>query len=368
MPRLLDDEERIDWLQLSRTDGIGPITFHRLLMRFGSAASALAALPDLAARGGRAVAPRSPARTAIAEDIEAAARFGGRYIAYGERDYPAYLAQIADAPPLICVAGRRDLLELDAVAVVGARNASASGRKLARMLAEQLGKAGFLVVSGLARGIDTAAHEAALGSQTAAVVAGGLDYVYPPENENLQVRIAKDHVLISEMAMRTVPKAEHFPRRNRIISGLCRAVIVVEAALRSGSLITARLALEQGREVFAVPGSPLDPRCEGGNRLIRDGASLLLSADDVLEALLLPRPATPSFLLETEQQPALQDDASPPDRQHVLSLLSHVPIHADDLAREAGLAPEVLAACLLELEVAGRIDRSASGEVRLAAA
>lgn len=363
---MLNDEERLDWLQLSRTEGIGPITFQRLIARYGSAASALAALPELASRGGRRSAPKTPGRALIIEELERTAQYGAQYIAFGEAEYPAFLAQIPDAPPLVCVAGKSELLSSDAVAIVGSRNASALGRKFARILAEQLGKAGYLVVSGLARGIDTAAHEAALTSQTAAVVAGGIDHFYPPENETLQKQIARDHVLISEMPMGTIPKAEHFPRRNRIISGLSPAIIVVEAALRSGSLITARMAAEQGRDVFAVPGSPLDPRCEGTNRLIRDGASLLMSVDDVLEALREPGQIARTPLREPEQgqQPISMPTDS--ERDRLLSLISHAPIHVDDLAREARLTPPALAAGLLELEVAGRIQRSHGGTVNLA--
>jgi DNA processing protein len=368
MVQMLNDDERLDWLQLSRTEGIGPITFHRLVARYGSAAAALAALPELSARGGRRSAPKTPRRATITEELERAAQFGAQYIAFGEAEYPPFLAQIPDAPPLLCIAGRTEHLSLDAVAIVGSRNASALGRKFARMLSEQLGRAGYLVVSGLARGIDTAAHEAALTSQTAAVVAGGIDHFYPPENEALQKQIAKDQVLISEMPMGTIPKAEHFPRRNRIISGISRAVIVVEAALRSGSLITARMAAEQGRDVFAVPGSPLDPRCEGANRLIRDGASLLMSVDDVLEALREQGRTHRMILREPEQNHPSTDELSDSERDHLLNLLSHAPIHMDDLAREARLSPDVLAACLLELEVAGRINRSAGGGVQLAPA
>ena len=365
MAQTLSDDERLDWLQLSRTEGIGPITFHRLVARYGSAAAALAALPVLSARGGRRSAPKIPGRASILEELERAAELGTQYIAFGETEYPPFLAQIPDAPPLLCVAGRTELLSLEAVAIVGSRNASALGRKFARMLAEQLGRAGYLMVSGLARGIDTAAHEAALTSQTAAVVAGGINHFYPPENEPLQKQIARDHVLISEMPIGTIPKAEHFPRRNRIISGLSRAVIVVEAALRSGSLITARMAAEQGRDVFAVPGSPLDPRCEGANRLIRDGASLLMSVDDVLEALREPGRTHRMMLREPEQNNPSTDEPSEEERDHLLGLLSHAAIHVDDLAREARLSPDVLAACLLELEVAGRVSRSSGGNVSL---
>jgi DNA processing protein len=365
MRQPLTDNERMDWLQLSRTEGIGPITFHRLIARFGTAADALSALPELASRGGRKSAPRIPGRAAVSEELERSAQFGAHFVAACEIGYPPYLAQIPDAPPLICVAGKGELLSLDAVAIVGSRNASGLGRKFARILAEQLGGAGYLVVSGLARGIDTAAHETALASQTAAVVAGGVDHFYPPENELLQRRIATEHVLVSEMPMATIPKAEHFPRRNRIISGLSRAVIVVEAALLSGSLITARMAAEQGRDVFAVPGSPLDPRCEGANRLIRDGAGLLMSVDDVLEALREPGRTPRLVLREQEQHKFTSDVTSVSEQEQLLSLLSHSPIHLDDLAREARLAPEILAASLLELEVAGRVSRSSGGLVSL---
>lgn len=365
MGQALSDCERMDWLCLARAEGIGPITFHRLIAHYGSAAAALAALPDLARRGGRKSSPRAPDRTALLEEMERVESLGARLIAACEAEYPPFLAQIPDVPPLLCVAGKSAHLSLDAVAIVGARNASAVGRKFARMLAGQLGEAGYLVVSGLARGIDTAAHEAAMNSQTAAVVAGGIDHFYPPENETLQRQIAKNHVLVSEMPPGTIPRAEHFPRRNRIISGLSRAVIVVEAALRSGSLITARMAAEQGRDVFAVPGSPLDPRCEGANRLIKDGASLLMSADDVLEALREPGLIPKMTLREPEHAHPTAEGPTASERDRLLSLLSHAPIHVDDLAREARLAPSALAACLLELEVAGRVLRSSGGTVSL---
>jgi DNA processing protein len=236
---------------------------------------------------------------------------------------------------------------------------------MARIIADALGKAGIVVVSGLARGIDTAAHEAALPHHTAAVVAGGVDHFYPPENRELQQAIASKHVLVSEMPLGTVPKAEHFPRRNRVISGLCRAVVVVEAAMRSGSLITARLAAEQGREVFAVPGSPLDPRCEGTNHLIKQGAELLTSADDVIAALQLP--VRPSYRREFQEEveTAPTPSGSDADRQLLLSLLSYSPIHVDELCREARLDAEMTAAALLELEVAGKVNRTAGGMVSL---
>jgi DNA processing protein len=361
----LSPEERIDWLRLSRSEGIGPVTFYRLLQRYGSASTALEALPELSRRGGKLRPLAIPAATELYSELERLAKLGGQVIASCEPAYPSYLSQIPDAPPILCVVGEVSLLALDAVAIVGARNASASGRKMARIIADALGRAGIVVVSGLARGIDTAAHEAALPYHTAAVVAGGVDHFYPPENRELQQAIASKHVLVSEMPLGTVPKAEHFPRRNRIISGLCRAVVVVEAAMRSGSLITARLAAEQGREVFAVPGSPLDPRCEGTNHLIKQGAELLTSADDVIAALQLP--VRPSYRREFQEEVATAPtpSGSDADRQLLLSLLSYSPIHVDELCREARLDAEMTAAALLELEVAGKVNRTAGGMVSL---
>lgn len=365
--RQLSDEERIDWIRLARTENIGPITFGRLMQRFGSAGAALDALPDLASRGGNSKSNRIFGRDAAHAEIEAANKHKSRIVAIGERGYPPYLRHVPSAPPLLCAAGNLDLADLDAVAIVGARNASAVGRKFARMLAQRFADAGLLVVSGLARGIDTAAHEAATASRTAAVVAGGIDYMYPPENADLQRAIAKDGLLISEMPIGMAPKAEHFPRRNRIISGIARATVIVEAALNSGSLITARFANEQGREVFAVPGSPLDPRASGTNKLIRDGATLLTSADDVLEALATMHAVTPHSFLESEihGNPEPEPESAAADREHILSLLSPSPVHVDDLVREAHLDAGIIASVLLELEVAGRATRSAGGMVAL---
>jgi len=283
--RSLSDRERIDWLRLIRTASVGPTTFRRLLGRFGSAEAALDALPRLARSAGRR-APLKPAQPgAAAAEIEAAAKLGARFIASCEPDYPRALAAIDDPPPLLCVWGGPHLFERPSVAIVGARNASAVGRKIARTLAQDLGAAGVVVVSGLARGVDGAAHEAALATGSIAVVAGGVDHIYPPEHEDLHRRLAAQGVVVSERPLGYGPQARDFPRRNRLISGLSFGVVVVEAAARSGTLITARYALEQGREVFAVPGSPLDPRCAGTNRLIRDGAQLTETAADILSAM-----------------------------------------------------------------------------------
>ncbi len=360
----LSDEERISWLQLNQTDNVGPVTFRTLIHRFGTATEALRALPDLARRGGSKSPMRLYSRANAEQAIERAARSSAHFVIAGEPGYPPYLRHIHGAPPMLCIAGNADLANLDAVAIVGARNASALGLKFTRMIAERLSGAGLLVTSGLARGIDTAVHQTSIGKATSAVVAGGIDQFYPPENEKLQRDIMERGLLISEMLPGTAPKAEHFPRRNRIISGMSRAVIVVEAALRSGSLITARYAAEQGREVFAVPGSPLDPRSQGTNGLIKDGANILTSADEVLEMLQsVTHPRNEIFLEHDTHDVIAEPELSNDDRDHVLSLLSPTEIILDDLIRESGLAAETVTAILLELELAGRVVRQAGGTV-----
>lgn len=363
--RQLTDEERINWLRLTRTDQIGPITFHELLQRFGSAAAAIDALPDLSRRGGRTRQITVYARARAEDELRAAARLKAQFVAPGERGYPPFLRHVHGAPPLLCVSGNLDLADMDSVGVVGARNASALGLKFTRMIAHTLASNQILTASGLARGIDTAAHEASLPVATAAVLAGGIDHIYPPENERLHREIAERGLLITEMPPGTAPKAEHFPRRNRIISGMSRAVIVVEAALRSGSLITARFAAEQGRDVFAVPGSPLDPRAEGCNRLIKDGAQILTTLEDVLEALrMVPRPQADFFLEPAAAEP--YPDTTDDDREHLFSFLSPTETHVDDLIRESRLPAEIVTALLLELELAGRVIRAKGGRVALA--
>jgi DNA processing protein len=307
--RPLNPSERLDWLRLIRTENVGPVTFYQLLSRFGSAGAALEALPGLATRGGRHV-PLAPYPKSFAErELAVAEKAGIALIAWGEPDYPEALAAVDDAPPLIALRGRRELLRRRAIAIVGARNASANGRRLARDIAGDLGQHGLAVASGLARGIDAAAHLGALPSGTVAVVAGGVDIVYPEENRELYEAIAENGAIIAEPPLRTVPQARHFPRRNRLISGLALGVVVVEAAARSGSLITARYALDQGRDIFAVPGSPLDPRCRGTNDLIRRGAHLTESAEDVLQQYsnetLAPRrsPASPPLSIDRRAPP-----------------------------------------------------------------
>jgi len=274
----------LDRLRLIRTSGIGPIAFRQLLLRFGTAREALAAIPDLARRGGGS-APAIYARAAAEREMATVDALGARYLSIGQGLYPRALAELENAPPLVIAKGRVELLERQMVAIVGARNASAAACRFARGLAHDLGQESVTVVSGLARGIDSAAHDGSLASGTIAVIAGGIDIVYPPENKARQAEIATRGLLIAEMPPGTEPRARHFPYRNRIIAGLAAGTVVVEAAPRSGSLITARLAGEAGREVMAVPGSPLDPRAQGCNGLIRDGATLIQNAADVIEAL-----------------------------------------------------------------------------------
>ena len=354
-------------LRLLRTPGVGPVTFRQLLARFGTAASAIEALPQLARRGGGAP-PRVPDAGAIERERAAAERLGARYLLLGEPDYPPLLAELDNAPPALVVRGDIALVQRIAVAVVGARNASAAACRFARQLAHDLagsGEDGATVVSGLARGIDTAAHVGSLSGGTVAVIAGGIDIVFPPENAELQERIAQEGLLIAEMPPGTEPRARHFPYRNRIIAGIAGGTVVVEAAPKSGSLITARLAAEAGREVMAVPGSPLDPRAQGCNLLIREGATLVQNAADVLEQL---RPLDPRAVRSpvTPFAGPPPEDASDGDRRRVADLLGPVPVGVDELIRQSGLAPAVVQTVLLELELAGRLERHAGGRASLA--
>ncbi|MCW5750493.1 MAG: DNA-processing protein DprA [Alphaproteobacteria bacterium] len=364
--RALTSADRLDWLRLIRSENVGPITFHELLRRFGSAAAALEALPELARRGGRRAGIRIATRAEAERELAALAGLGARVIGVCEPDYPPLLAQIDDAPPLLYAQGHPRLAARPVVAMVGARNASAAGVRLAREMAARLGAAGIAVASGLARGIDTAAHRGALASGTIAAVAGGIDVIYPPENRDLQQAIAEQGLLLAELPPGTEPLARHFPRRNRLVSGMARAVVVVEAALKSGSLITARLAAEQGREVMAVPGSPLDPRARGGNDLIRTGAALVESAEDVLALLAgLPDLAEPPGR-DPVPPPQPPGEAELADgRARLLSALSPVPIEIDELARQCALAPGVLQTVLIELELAGRLERQPGGRVAI---
>jgi DNA processing protein len=357
-------EDQVARLRLIRSENVGPITYFQLLARFGSAAAALAAIPDLAARGGGR-GPRLIARAAVEREIEAVMRLGARYLFLGQGAYPPLLAEIETAPPALVVKGDVALLDRPCVAMVGARNASAAACRFARGLATKLGEAGTVIVSGLARGIDTAAHDGSLDSGTIGVVAGGIDIVYPPENEARQRAIAERGLLVAEQPPGTEPRARHFPYRNRIIAGLAQGTVVVEAAPRSGSLITARLAAESGREVMAVPGSPLDPRAQGCNQLIRDGATLVQNAEDVIEAV---NPLRLRPFRQKELEYAVGD--VPPDvpnnvREAVAGLLNGTPVPVDELVRQAGLPPAAVQTVLLELELAGRLERHAGGKVSL---
>lgn len=364
-------EDPVSSLRLARSRNVGPATWARLVTRYGDAARALEALPELASRGGARgfrVCPREQAEA----ELEAGAAAGARLLVLGGPGYPPQLAEIPDPPPVLWVRGRPEALGRSAAAIVGGRNASALGLRLAQRMAEDLGAAGVLVVSGLARGVDGAAHRGALETGTVAAVAGGVDHVYPAEHADLAERILETGAVVSEAPPGFEPQARHFPRRNRVIAGLSRAVVLVEAAARSGSLITAEFALEQGREVLAAPGSPLDPRSEGGNGLIRQGATLARGAADVLEAmggaaaLGAGRGAPDEGLAETG--PAFRRAGPGSDsalRTEVARLLGLEPVEEDVLARLCGAPLAALADVLLELELAGRLDRRPGGYLSL---
>ncbi len=360
----LTDAERIDWIRLIRT-----VTFHRLIERYGSAKAALAALPDLARRGGRVKPLRVTAKADAERELAALRRLGAEALCACEPAYPPPLAATDDAPPVLCVRGHVHLLSGRCVAVVGARNASLNARKFTEGLARDLGAKGLVVVSGLARGIDTAAHRGSLPTGTVAVMAGGVDVVYPEENRALYDAVAAQGAVVAESAPGTEPQARHFPRRNRIISGLALGVVVVEAAPRSGSLITARMALEQGREVMAVPGSPMDPRCQGTNNLIRTGATLVETADDVVRALEEAAPRGAADLARDHFDAPMIGipDEKDVDRARplVLECLSPTPVGIDDLVRECQLSASVVANVVVELELAGRVQRQPGNRINL---
>lgn len=361
MSEQLSDAARRAWLRLARTENVGPVTFDHLIARFGTAAKALAALPDLARRGGRPI--RLASEAAVDKELADGAALGARLICACEADFPQALAALDPPPPLIWVRGRAELLHGSGVAIVGARVASAAGQRFARGLASELGQAAQVIVSGLARGIDAAAHEGGLPTGTVAVLGGGVDDIYPPEHASLYARIAETGCVVSENEPGRAAVARDFPRRNRIISGLSRAVVVVEAEMRSGSLITARLAAEQGREVLAVPGSPLDPRAKGTNDLIRQGAAICESADDVLRALEGLRG------LREPDHPSYAPDAGEPDdalREAVAALLSPTPVSRDEIVRATRAPAPLVFAALVELALAGRAELRPGGLVATA--
>ena len=402
---ILTDEQRLDWLQLIRSENVGPQTFRALVNRFGGASNALHALPDLSRQRGRVL--QVAARDDCERELSALHALGGRLLALGEAEYPAPLRAIQGAPPLIAVRGDVAVLQRPMVAIVGSRNASAAGLTFAERIARDLGSEGFVVVSGLARGIDARAHRASLQTGAVAALAGGLDVVYPPEHEPLAQEIAACGVLVSEMPLGWEPRGRDFPRRNRLVSGLSRGVLVVEAAKRSGSLITARFAVEQGREVFAVPGSPFDPRAEGTNSLIREGATLCTRSSDIVGVLrpILSRSFNDSHWREEDEvQPEalwdewsfeesaapqaaavgipreeqksstprsrMQADGSGPraqggTRETIENLLSASPIALDDLVRAAGVSVSEAQVALFELELERRILRHSGNLVSL---
>jgi DNA processing protein len=360
----LDAPERLACLRLIRTDNVGPIAFRELINHYGGAAAALDALPELARRGGRGRSPRLFSKDAAEAELAMAQRAGAEPLFTIEPGYPEALAHLDAPPPMLYVKGNRELLARPAFAIVGSRQASAAGTKLARLFASELGRAGLAIVSGLARGIDAAAHEASLETGTIAVLAGGIDIVYPPENAKLQRTIADRGCLITEQPPGFEPRAKDFPRRNRLISGIALGVLVVEAARKSGTLVTARFAAEQGREVFAVPGHPLDPRAEGTNHLLKSGATLATEPADVLAALepiakLAPRAFTEAAPIPPTPPPL----PCPPslltsqDRDRVLSVLGPQPIDADEIVRATGLGVREIRIILMELDLAGRIER-----------
>ena len=357
-------QDLIDRIRLLRTSGIGPITFHQLIARFGTAAAALAAVPDLARRGG-GKAPRIPSEGEAESEARQVDRLGGRYLAAGNGAYPPLLAQIDDAPPLLMAKGDIGLLDRPTVAIVGARNASAAACRFARGLAHDLGREGLAVSSGLARGIDSAAHDGALDSGTIGVVAGGIDVFYPPENEARQTAMFERGLVLAEMPPGTEPRARHFPYRNRIIAGMSAGTIVVEAAPKSGSLITARLAAEMGREVMAVPGSPLDPRAQGCNQLIRDGATLIQNAADVFEAIQPSAPRVHAVREPFEPQPPSPLDGDDSALDLIEELLGPSPVPVDEIIRLSGAPSGAVQMALLELDLAARLERHAGGRVSL---
>ncbi len=368
----LTEKQKLSWLRLIRSDNIGPVTFRDLINDFGSAEAALDALPDLSRRGGAARSPRIATLAQAEREMETATRFGARFVGIGEPDYPPALREIDGAPPLIAMKGSIATVVRPSLGIVGSRNASINGAKFAAMLARQCGQAGYTIASGLARGIDAAAHAASLSTGTVAMLAGGLDKPYPPENFRLLDDIyANGGATISEMPFGWEPRARDFPRRNRLIAGVSLGVLIVEAAERSGSLITARLAGDFGRLVFAVPGSPLDSRCHGTNRLIKDGATLVTEAADILDALspmMEPRLDLQHVVREgTGDQPISQtgDRAGDKERAILAEALGPSPVETDDIIRHTGLPAATVYLLLLELDIAGKLNRHSGGRISM---
>ena len=383
-PFRLSDQERLDAMRLARTPGVGPINFSRLLCQYGSPTAALSALPERMRQAGRLDLPFIPSANQMADEVETLWKMGGRVLIRGDANYPLMLSFIKDAPPVLFVQGDPAKLSLRSVGIVGARNASAAGIRMAESLSAELADSKICVISGLARGIDSAAHEAALYlGLTAAAVAGGLDHVYPPENAKLQASIAERGCLVTEAPLGTVPQARHFPRRNRLIAGISLGCVVVEAALHSGTLITASLAISYDREVYAVPGSPLDPRSRGGNELLRRGATLTENVQDILSCLPseLPAPLSPPWVKQPHQPGILQGFSEPytawnvstedhwedPDLvlSEVLPLLSMTPVTVDEVMRRCQFSVSAVLSTLTELELGGVVEFVPGGRVAL---
>jgi len=371
------DAERIHWLQLIRSQNVGPRTFYKLIKLYGSATKALEAIPEMAKRGGKKTKLKCCTIDQAQNEWDQTERYGAHYIFAGDSNYPPQLCHIDDAPPVLTVFGNKLYLKQDIIAFVGTRNASLSGCRLTQQLAQEIGKQGYAVSSGLARGIDTAAHQGSLAQGTIAVIAGGINHIYPKENSNLYHQIAEKGCILAESPFNAVPKAEHFPRRNRIISGISWGVVVVEAAVRSGSLITARLAGEQGREVMAIPGNPMDPRAAGPNKLLKSGATLITSADDIIEAVNYMKhhpTAIDNGLFERDNNSFTHQAAITPSpneienaRHQIQQSLNTTPIDINDLIVHCGVPASIIQAILLELELAGRLERHPGNRIALLA-
>ena len=363
----MSNRQRLNWLRLARCDGVGPATFRDLINHFGTAEQALEALPDLGRRSGRRRPIRIPAAADIEREVAALHKFGGQLVCSGEPDYPPAMLAYDAAPMVMSVYGDAGTLRRPMVGIVGSRDASLASTRLTQTFAEAIGAAGYVIASGLAKGIDAAAHAASLRTGTLAAFAGGVNVAWPPQNEDLAKSIIDTGgIVVSEMPFGWKPRAKDFPRRNRIIAGVSLGVLVVEAALRSGSLITARLANEMGRVVFAVPGSPIDPRSAGTNRLIKEGASFVTDPDDVLAELrpMHERSAAPAVVRESAPAPLSEPDMS--ERERIVSSLNDAPVPVDEVVRFTGLAPAVVQLVLLELDLAGRIERHGGNRVSLA--
>ena len=361
----------LDVLRLLRTLNVGPITFFNLITRFGTAAEALAALPELSLRGGRRNPLTACPREVAMKEMDAAAKFGARFVMYGTPEYPTLLHTLSDPPPIITVLGHPHLWQKqDVVAMVGSRNASASGCQFAGKLARELGENGFSVVSGLARGIDTYAHKGSLTTGTIGVIAGGIDNIYPPENAPLYNQMRESGAIISEQPFGSIPFSGAFPGRNRIIAGMSLGTVVVEASPRSGSLITARFAMENNREVFAVPGSPLDPRSKGCNQLIRQGANMVENVGDILSGIAhlrhqkLEEDISKPYVQNSEEVMVDESELAQ-TRQKIIGKLGITAVSVDELIEQCETTAQVVLTILLELELAGRLKRSSGNRVSL---